>query len=99
MRRGVIFLTLFLAASGLPGAEQCKVASTNALIRVQCRAVTRSGIRCKRHAAANENYCKQHSAARKPKKPEPKCRAMSSDSKQCDNAPLSGNFYCSEHIK
>lgn len=99
MRRVIIGTALFFAVSGLFGAEKSELTASNAVVRVQCHAVTRSGTRCKRRAAANENYCKQHSASRKAKKPEPKCRAMTAEGRQCDKSPLPDRFYCSDHIK
>ena len=66
--------------------------------RVQCRAVTKSGNRCKRRAAPGKRYCHQHASDVKPKKPAARCRSMTEDGSQCESKPAEGGNYCEKHL-
>lgn len=95
MRRAVILLALSLSA--LCWAEETE-APKQEKERVQCWAVTKSGNRCKRRAAAGKRYCHQHAADVKPKDQPERCRSMTEDGKQCESKPSEGKNYCEKHM-
>ena len=95
MKRTILLLALSLSAVGW--AEDAEVPKQERE-RVQCWAVTKSGNRCKRRAAAGKRYCRQHAAEVKPQKRPERCRSMTEDGKQCESKPLEGKSYCEKHI-
>lgn len=66
---------------------------------MQCQSITNSGNRCKRKAAQNTPYCKQHSADKAPAKPVKQCRAILPDGSQCKSTPAENRRYCEDHLK
>ena len=66
---------------------------------LRCWAVTQSGNRCKRRAALECRYCKQHSAERIQKRKFSRCRSILTNEVQCSNAPLPSKNYCQKHLK
>ena len=72
------------------------VAATNEI--VQCWAVTKSGSRCKRRAAPETRYCRQHAATRELKDTPPQCGSMTTNGDPCRLPPLPNRRYCAEHM-
>ena len=72
------------------------VAATNEV--AQCWAVTKSGSRCKRRAAPETRYCRQHAATRELKDTPPQCGSMTTNGVPCRAAPLPNRRYCAEHM-
>lgn len=95
IKRLVLLLMVSLSTSGW-----CEVSREleSGKERVQCRAVTKSGNRCKRRAAVGKHYCHQHAADIQPKRPEMRCRSMTEDGKRCEEKPVEGKSYCEKHM-
>ena len=72
------------------------VAATNGV--AQCWAVTKSGSRCKRRAAPETRYCRQHAATRELKDTPPQCGSMTTSGVPCRLPPLPNRRYCAEHM-
>lgn len=94
MKRVVLLLVLSFCMVGLSGDAEAPKQE-----RVQCWAMTKSGNRCKRRAAAGRRYCHQHAADVKPKKEQERCRSMTEDGKQCEAKPVKGKSYCEKHLE
>ena len=85
-------LSFALAAVVLAAAA---VAAANEI--AQCWAVTKSGTRCKRRAAPETRYCRQHTATRELKDTPPQCSSVTTNGVPCRAAPLPNRRYCAEH--
>ena len=85
-------LSFALAAVVLAAAA---VAAANEI--AQCWAVTKSGTRCKRRAAPETRYCRQHTATRELKDTPPQCSSVTTNGVPCRAAPLPNHRYCAEH--
>ncbi len=96
MKRTILLLALSL--SMFAWAAEKAEAPKRENERVQCRAVTKSGNRCKRRAAPGKHYCRQHASDVTPKKPETRCRAITDDGKRCESKPVEGKNYCEKHM-
>lgn len=71
--------------------------ATAAQRKEQCRAITRSGNRCKRHAVSGKHYCHQHASDVTPKTTPDRCRAMTKKGTRCEAKPVDGKNYCPQH--
>ena len=101
MKRTILIVALLLSAFAWAQGSQVPEpgkAPKEEKAKVQCRAVTKSGNRCKRRAAPGSHYCRQHSSDVKPKKPASRCRAMKDDGSQCEAKPVEGRNYCEKHL-
>ena len=96
MKRAVLLLALSLSMIGWSKEPETPKEEKE---RVQCWAVTKSGNRCKRRAAAGKRYCHQHASDVKPKKEQERCRSMTEDGKQCESKPVEGKNYCEKHME
>ena len=96
MKRAVLLFALMLSLIGWT-EESAEPKRENK--RTQCWAMTQSGNRCKRRAAAGRRYCHQHAASVKPKKEQERCRSMTEDGKQCEAKPVKGKSYCEKHLE
>ena len=94
MKRAILLLAFSLSMIGW--AEDAEAPKCEE--RELCWAVTKSGNRCKRRAAAGKRYCHQHAASVKPKKQPERCRSMKGDGKQCESKPVNGKNYCEKHL-
>ena len=66
--------------------------------RVQCHAATVSGVRCRRKAAPECLYCRQHVAAAKKASAQKSCGFIGDDGVRCSTAPLANARYCEKHM-
>lgn len=96
MKRMVLLLALSLAMIGWVDEPEALKQEKE---RTQCWAMTQSGNRCKRRAAAGKRYCHQHAADVKPKKEPARCRSIAEDGKQCEAKPVEGKSYCEKHME
>ena len=87
-------LSFALAAVVLAAAA---VAAANEI--AQCWAVTKSGSRCKRRAAPETRYCRQHTADRTSDRQPDRCRSMTTNGVWCSEKPMPGRNYCPQHQK
>ena len=96
MRRAILLLALSLSTIGWTEESEAPKQEKE---RVQCWAMTKSGNRCKRRAAAGKRYCHQHASSVTPKKEQDRCRSMTEDGKQCESKPVEGKNYCEKHVE
>jgi len=94
-------LILSLVLSAFAWAEPI-VASTNAISNVraswQCHSVTKSGNRCKRKAAPNQLYCRQHAASTAVKQHPASCCYLDDADVRCKAKAMDGKRYCTQHL-
>ena len=95
MKRAILLLALSLSIIGWTEESENPGQENN---RVQCWAVTKSGNRCKRRAAAGKRYCHQHASNVTPKNPPDRCRSMTDAGNQCGEKPIEGKSYCERHM-
>ena len=93
MKRAILMLALSLSMIGW--TEESEAPKQE---KAQCWAMTKSGNRCKRRAAAGKRYCHQHASDVKPKKSPECCRSMTEDGKQCEAKSVNGKNYCAKHM-
>ena len=62
-----------------------------------CWAVTAAETRCKHKKVGDTDYCAQHAADVKPKKPVSQCCAMTWEGTRCTRKPDEGYRYCTQH--
>lgn len=87
--------TAFLTIALILGV--CALAATNEV--AQCWAVTKSGSRCKRRAAPQARYCRQHTADREQKDTPTQCGSMATNCVRCAERPAPSRSYCPQHLK
>ena len=87
----IVLCCLLLMATNI--VEVAKVGE-----RVQCHAATASGVRCRRKAAPECLYCRQHVAAAKKASAQKSCGFIGDDGVRCSTAPLANARYCEKHM-
>ena len=87
----VVLCCLLLMATNI--VEVAKVGE-----RVQCHAATASGVRCRRKAAPEGLYCRQHVAAAKKASAQKSCGFIGDDGARCSAAPQINARYCPKHM-
>ena len=87
----VVLCCLLLMATNI--VEVAKVGE-----RVQCHAATASGVRCRRKAASECLYCRQHVAAAKKASAQKLCGSIGDDGVRCSAAPQANARYCPKHM-
>ena len=87
----IVLCCLLLMATNI--VEVAKVGE-----RVQCHAATASGVRCRRKAAPECLYCRQHVAAAKKASAQKPCGFIGDDGVRCPFAPQTNARYCPKHM-
>ena len=87
----IVLCCLLLVATNI--VEVAKVVE-----RVQCHAATASGVRCRRKAAPEGLYCRQHVAAAKKASAQKLCGFIGDDGVRCSAAPQANARYCPKHM-
>ena len=87
----IVLCCLLLMATNI--VEVAKVGE-----RVQCHAATASGVRCRRKAAPEGLYCRQHVAAAKKASAQKPCGFIGDDGVRCPFAPQTNARYCEKHM-
>ena len=64
----------------------------------RCHSVTKSGNRCKRKAAPNQLYCRQHAASTAVKQTPASCCYLDDAEVRCKAKALDGKRYCVKHL-